>query len=116
MLKAGTETGSLINHVLSYDTQEAPEVGMGATILKWTDRQACTIIKVSKARITVQYDKVTRLDKGMSDSQQYTYEPDPSGPTRVFAKTKRGWRELGGRGMGNQLLVGRRDHYHDFSF
>lgn len=33
MMKAGTETGSAINHIMSCDLTTKPKVGDGATIL-----------------------------------------------------------------------------------
>lgn len=116
MLKAGTQTGSFFNHVYSGDIETVPQVGMGATILCWTDRHACTIIEVNKTgkTIIVQEDRATRIDgNGMSDAQSYEYARDESGTTYTFRKFKRGWKEVGG---GKGLLIGHRRHYHDFSF
>jgi len=115
-MKLGTETASVVNWMMSGMTVGAPspEVGMGCTVLKWTDRQAATIIKVTPKTLTVQYDHAKRVDKnGMSECQQYEYSRNPEGCTRVFRLTNRGWRETGG---GSSLLVGQRNHYHDFSF
>ena len=77
MLKLGTETGSLINHLYSRSAQTGEiAVGVGATILSWSDRKACTIIEVvaNKAGEIIEFraqsDKATRTDKnGMSDAQ-----------------------------------------------
>ena len=114
-LKLGKETGSMQNYLLS-GTIGAPEpkVGDGATVLAWTDRHAATIIKVTPATVTVQYDRAVRLDNnGMSECQSYRYERNPEGIVRVFRKTKRGWRETGG---GSALRIGERLAYHDYSF
>ena len=46
MLRLGTETGSLVNHVWSRTRPVGPEdvcEGMGATFLSWTDRHAATV-------------------------------------------------------------------------
>lgn len=113
-MKAGTETGSLMNHVMASGKQAEPKVGDGATICMWTDRKAGTIVKVTPTQVHVREDKATRTDKnGMSDSQEYTYEPDENGALTVFRKTKRGWRSTGG---GSYLTIGVRRAYHDFSF
>ena len=110
-MKLGTETGSLVNHVAS-TSDTVPEVGMGATILMWSDRKAGTIVKVTPTQIHVQEDTATRTDKnGLSESQEYTYEPDPKGSIRIFRKTKNGYR-WSGRG----LWVGVRQAYHDPTF
>jgi hypothetical protein len=112
MLKAGTETGSLTNHVMSYD-RTTPVVGMGATILCWTDRHAATVVKVTRTQCHVRRDKATRADaNGMSETQSYTYAPDPSQSVELFRLTKNGWRNSSGNG----LLIGHREEYYDFSF
>jgi hypothetical protein len=113
MLKAGTETGSLVNHVLSCAKHKTPRVGDGATVLCWTDRHAGTIMKVTRYSLTVQLDKAVRVDNnGMSESQEYRYEPDPDGRIEVFRVTKRGFKNKSGNG----LLIGTRNSYHDYSF
>lgn len=113
MLKAGTETGSLVNHVLS-GSGTAPKVGDGATILMWTDRHAGTVVKVSPSgkTVTVREDTATRIDSnGMSESQVYEYKPNALGKEWKFRLTKRGWRS-GSTGV----LFGTRQAYHDYSF
>lgn len=113
MMKAGTETGSLMNHIYSRCTNPEPQVGMGATVLMWTDRHAATIIRVTRCTITVQEDIATRVDgNGMSESQAYEYTANPQGRVTTFRKTKRGWRDSCGSG----LLIGTRRKYHDYSF
>ena len=115
-MKLGTETGSLVNHVLSNQDHQHDgiEPGVtGATILMWSDRRAATIVKVTKCQIHVQEDRAERVDKnGMSESQEYVYTRDETARVRVFRKTKRGWRDSSGAG----LMVGIRKAYHDFSF
>jgi hypothetical protein len=112
MIHAGTETGSLMNHVMSR-SEAVPEVGMGATILCWTDRTAGTIIKVTPTQVHVQRDIATRIDhNGMSESQEYRYESDPNGIVEVFRMTKKGYRNLSRNG----LLIGSRQAYYDYSF
>lgn len=62
--------------------------------MKWY-RHAGTVIKVTRCTVTVQEDKAIRTDtNGMSESQTYTYEPDPKGAVHVFRKTKNGWKCL----------------------
>ena len=118
---AGEQTGSLMNHVMSSAQAPDPQVGMGATVLCWTDRHAGTIIEVTANAFVVRRDKAIRTDPhGMSDSQDYRYEADPNGSLYMFKRVARGkakgaWRE---RGMkdGNGVLIGHRDAYHDYSF
>jgi hypothetical protein len=121
MMKIGTETGSLINHVMSASTSGIPEVGMGATILSWSDRTAGTIIAASDREFVVQVDTAKRTDnRGMSDCQSYEYSPNPDGITYAFKRVARGhakgeWR-MNGRKDGRSVIIGYRNQYFDFSF
>lgn len=114
-MRLGKETASVVNYVMS-GTAGAPEpaVGMGATILMWSDRHAATIVKVTPCTVTVKRDKA-RVVKGSAADGTAVYEftPDPDAEPKVFRKTKKGWRETGG---GAALRVGDRDEYHDPSF
>lgn len=65
-MKLGTDTGSLTNYLLSgTNGQPKPVVGMGATILSWTDRHPATIVEVSKDYkvIAIQRDNFARIDE-----------------------------------------------------
>lgn len=119
VLKAGRDTGSLMNHVYSRTVVEGAEIkpGTGVTILLWTDRHAGTIESVSPSgkTITVREDTATRTDaNGMSESQTYRFEPNPNGVLRTFRKQKDGGFREKNKGAG--LLIGARDEYYDFSF
>lgn len=129
MMKLGTRTGSLMNHVMSRSASPEPVAGMGATILGWTDRYPATIVDVTNDTITLREDNAVRTDKnGMSEAQEYEYTPDPTGCVYVFRKDRDGnWRECvkhpdSGRynmvkkGGGKGLMLGHRDKYYDFSF
>jgi hypothetical protein len=118
----------MINNVLSVATigQPAPEVGMGATELLYTDRHACTVIKVFEYRkqtyVTVQRDKA-KLTTGSTiyENQEYTFEANPSGrvDTYRFDGTRwvhvilndltNRWKNTGG----SNLRIGERDEYYD---
>lgn len=131
-MKLGTETGSLVNHIYSVATKGQPEptVGMGATILGWTDRNAVTITDVftagKRTYITAQQDHAKRIDtNGMSESQDYEYTPNPNGALYNFRQnpTNGRWEEVyknpeTGRWIksGRGLRIGDRDEYYDFSF
>lgn len=111
--------GSLINRAMEKSKQKTPEVGMGATILGYTDRNACTIISVEPKRITVQRDNAIRTDEnGMSEIQRYDINPNPNGVKSVFTLRKNGrWvRETESSNGGTYLLIGERQEYYDFSF
>lgn len=126
------QTGSLVNHLYAREVngQPTPEVGMGATLLSYTDRHAATITNVETIRgvmyITVQEDKSVRTDKnGMSECQDYEYSRDPNGREQTFRVGKSGmwervyknpetgrWKKTDCGG----LRIGHRNTYHDFSF
>ena len=123
-MKLGTETGSLMNHVFSGYNDE-PAVGMGATILMWSDRSPATIIEVNHSYIVIQEDRAERVDgNGMSESQSYEYSPDPEGAKRIYRKMKNGrWQEHYINPetkrlvkAGGYLSIGEREKYYDYSF
>ena len=128
----GTETGSLVNYVLSDENQPDAYVGMPATILGWTDRYPGTVIKLFKVGkssfMHIQADNFTAIPK--EDAQygehiDYTYSPNPNGSistyrqnangtwraVRLNADTRR-WIKSGGRG----IYLGEREKYWDPSF
>jgi len=132
-MKLGTQTGSLINHVMSGSNHPEPEIGMGVTILSWTDRHPGTIISIECKNcqpylIGITRDSYKRIDKnGMSESQEYTFETDWNDKHQIFyKKDKNGnWRSVTKSekdrwifcdNVGNEILIGRREKYHDFSF
>jgi|SRR5215471_2769688 len=111
--------GSLINTL--YDQSDAVhgakhqwKVGDGATYCGWSDRNAYTVIAVTRCSITLRRDKATRTDTNrMSDAQSYTFEPDPEGRVIKARLTKRGWRVGGQRGA---AIIPGRDEFYDYSF
>jgi len=121
MLKLGTETGSLVNHLYSGSTKIQPEVGLGATLLMWSDRIACTIteVKTNKQGIIksfiIQEDTATRTDQnGMSETQTYEYSSNPSGSQWTCKLRKNGTWKVMNYGYG--VLIGTREKYYDYNF
>jgi hypothetical protein len=110
-----TTTGSLVNHLSAGGGKSlVPVVGMGATHLMYTDREACTVIAVSPSgkTIKVQTDHAKRTDgNGMSECQKYEHTPNPNGVIYTVRLTKKGWRSKGAR-----FALGYRSTYHDYSF
>jgi hypothetical protein len=106
--------GSLMNRIAEVSAHPKPEIGMGATITCYTDRHAATIIAMTAKSVTVQEDSAVRTDSnGMCDSQTYAYYPNKGGKVSIFRKRKNGtWRNTDHNG----LVIGERDHYHDFDF
>lgn len=103
----------------------SPELGMGATILKYTERAAATVIEIttfkSGARkglpkeVLVQYDDFVILDGDESDgSARYSYSSNPENRTVAFVMASKGklagnWVEKGLGGRGWLLLLGQRE-------
>ena len=96
-----------------------PEVGMGATLILWSDRHAYTVVEVKSPRtIIVQRDNAKRTDNlGMSESQEYSYTPNPNAPKEVFTFRKNGrWVEKGKSIRNSPLVLGIREEYYDYYF
>jgi hypothetical protein len=107
----------IYNHIRLTEEMAIPAVGMGATYFGYTDRDAYTILSISKSGkgFTMQEDTATRTDtNGMSESQDYTFTPNPRGRVVTVKMTKNGWRVGGMRG--HKVAVGVRDSYYDYSF
>lgn len=111
-MKLGTQTGSVMNHLYSRMTkgQPKPEVGMGATILSWTDRHAATITNVEVTKnfiiLTVQEDNY-KLVKGsqMDGSAEYEFTPNPNGRTMHFRFEAGAWRQIAKNSKTGRLRV-----------
>lgn len=127
MMKLGTQTGSLVNHIYSRTSNpETIVVGMGATICMWSDRHAVTIVEIGKGYLVTQADTVTRVDgNGISESQSYEYTPNPEGSLQYWKLDKNGkyrtaYKNENGRlvfaGSSCHLGIGYREEYYDFSF
>ena len=129
-MEFGSQTGSLINHVMSTSAQVEPEVGMPATILSWTDRGAATVTGVfeknGRTYIEVTYDVATIVRGSVLDgSAEYQYERDSNGSVRHFRREKNGewvavWKNKEtGRWVKSSrggILLGHRETYVDPSF
>lgn len=130
-MKLGTQTGSVTNHVFGRMTkgQPTPEVGMGATLLGWTDRHAATITKVWQERgftwieVKRDYAKVIKGSVYLGNAE-YEYSPDAEAGAHTFrAKGADGkWQavflaETGRwRTTDTGLRIGERETYRDPSF
>ena len=102
-----------------------PIVGMGVTQLLYSDRRAFTVIRiVDDKTIFVQEDTAVRMDNnGMSDSQRYSYNPNPNGHIYELRMCVDGhWRNAPFMfqnefmSAGAVFMVGHRDAYHDYSY
>lgn len=113
-------TNSLVNNIMAHSKQTIPSVGMGCTQLCWSDRHAFTIVEIiSPKEIKVQADTAVRVDKnGMSESQDYRFEPNPNGRTEIVTLRKNGRWVTQGSAMNNgtSWFIGDREEYYDYSF
>ena len=113
-------TGSLVNNVYGNSSNPTPEIGMGATVLHWTDRTACTIVEIpNPTTVVVTADLAVRTDDwGMSDAQSYEYTPQPDGHRVTYTLRKNGAWVTKGQPMkdGTRLAIGVRQQYYDYSF
>lgn len=135
-MKLGTETGSVMNYLESRMVigEPKPVVGMGVTMLGWTDRYPGTITKVDEiagSKVTLYIIEVTadkyELVSGttMDGSAEYEYSPNPDGYVEMFRKNKKTlmWEPVGrnenGRLVkreGKGIVLGKRERYYDPTF
>lgn len=129
MMNLGTQTGSLVNHLMSRSAPQEPQVGMPATLLSWSDRDPATVIEVfvkgKTTYFTVQSDAWKALKPvGLSEDQDYEYFRDPDGTTYTFRQSRQGgWEGVRlnpetGRYLkgGANIMLGRREKYVDPTF
>ena len=111
--------GSFQNLVAGTNPALVPAVGMGVTHCSWSDRDPFTIVEVlSPRKLVVQSDNYERTDNnGMSESQAYTFTPNPEGHKVTITLSKNGqWIREGESIKATKYILGRRDRYHDYSF
>lgn len=96
---------------------ELPTVGMGATIHVGSDSYPGTVIQVTRngQRVVIQEDVATRVDNnGISESQDYTYEPNLNGEIYIATLRQDGSYRVTGSRM--PVSIGFRRKYLDPSF
>lgn len=108
-------------------TPATAKVGDGATVCLWSDQHAATIIKVTKASVTVRYDKATRdpnfkpefVIGGFAahctnqEEQTYTYEPDENGAVETYRWSNK---ECRYGTYNNPHLIAGRHEFYDYNF
>lgn len=99
-------------------TSEEPVVGMGATLILWSDRRACTIVQVTHngKRIVIQRDAIEWTPDPTRPGQILitNYLPDPQGELHHVTKRKDGTYRL--TGSKTIVRIGVRDEYYDPTF
>tara|TARA_S200002703_G_scaffold74073_4_gene63951 strand:- start:14 stop:400 length:387 start_codon:yes stop_codon:yes gene_type:complete len=128
MMRLGTQTGSLVNHILSRGVAQEVAVGDPATVLHWSDRSPATVVEIfTKGKFTyfvTQEDHAKRTDSnGYGGQQEYEYSRNPNGREQTWKVTPEGiigvYRNPEtGRFVknGESVAVGRREKYRDPSF
>lgn len=132
----GTQTNSLVNHVYARATvgQPKPAVGMGATLLDWTDRRPATITsvveiggsKVWRWEILVTEDACEVVKGSAHDgSAEYTFTASPERQSQMFRFNKKVGKWVSGYmsqttgrfcvGLGG-IRIGSREKYVDPTF
>lgn len=100
-------------------TNVEPQVGLGGTVLMYSDTYPVTIVRVQPREIVVQEDKATPIP-GRTwplKADDYTYESDPKARLEIFTLRKNGrWVKAGQSMNGERLMVGPRKKYLDPSF
>lgn len=107
--------------------EHPPRIGDGATIRHYSDRTACTVIRVSPSGKTIhlQEDEAS-LDGWKPEivaggfaghcinnmEQQYTYRPNAGGTVHVARLCKDGRFRTRNR----EVVVPGRRHFHDYNF
>lgn len=111
--------GSLQNRLQERMVQPMPEIGMGATELLYTDRNAYEVIAVKDARHCTVREYDCKLKEG-SDwlDQDYEFISNPKNRTANLFLTKKGrWVQRYDNGYyGNYFRLGVADQYRDPSF
>lgn len=134
-MKLGTQTNSLVNHLYARGTIGQPKaaVGMGVTLLGWTDRNAGTITKVTEIGgskkialyIEIVQDKAVLISGSIaSESQEYQYSAGNGAPCMFRQLHSGAWEEVRlnpdtgkfNKTNGKGLRIGERDTYRDPSF
>lgn len=111
--------GSLQNRLAEAAKMPEPVVGMGATELMYSDREAYEVIEVMDERhITVRSMKSTMKPGTDWLDQEYDYASDPNGTiAHLFRKKNGQWVErYPGGTYGNGFALGYMEKYRDPSF
>ena len=135
-MNLGTQTSSLVNHLYSRMTVGAPKpvAGMAATVLRWSDRQAATVVSVTELdgklwsyQIEVAEDDVEVVSGSTHDgSAQFVSRASlGAGYKHLYRMDRKTGRWVCGymnaqtgkfNKLSGGLILGKRDHYVDPSF
>lgn len=122
----GQRYGSLINHLVGGAQSREPEVGMEATICRWSDRSPAEVAEVVRFKsgprkgeirgVRVRDMRAILVSGSEFDgSATYRYERMPDAPlSRLYLRDARGAYRQANDGPG--LALGAAEKYHDPSF
>jgi hypothetical protein len=119
-MKLGTETGSVVNWIMSGDVAK-PEVGKGATVLGWTDRYAYEVDSVSadgKSCVVYELDAKRADSNGRSECQTYEFSKPENPYFQNLVYRYNAWRRKtnDGRFVKIDIIFGVKQKYYDYSF
>lgn len=104
--------GSFQNVMIANAKGAQPEVGMGVTQVRWTDRYPFTVIKVNTPRmLTIQADKVVPEPHPSGYAKEISQDPDGQVLTIRHHRDDK-WYDNGG----TVYTVGKRAYYYDHGF
>jgi hypothetical protein len=104
-----------------------PSAGDGATICRFSDRTACTVVRVTPSGHTLYLQPDTATLDGWkpkiipggfsghcvnNEEQRYTYEANPNAPFHRATRRKDGRFRTS---QGESVIPGR-NHFHDYNF
>lgn len=124
-MKLGTETNSVINSLQARGTigQPKPVVGMGATLLLWTDRHAATIVSVEEIGGGKRYRWVIGVQRDRDTLTGFERNPEASIALYASAPGDGPWKRVERNAKGRLVLapgiglrIGEREEYRDPSF
>ena len=112
--------GNIINRLKEDFKSITPEIGMGATMILWSDRIPFTIHKVEGKKLWASMDNAKMTEGNMqSEKQVYIYSNlNKDKPERwvLFTFRKDGRWHRGTTLQGSVLVIGNRERYDDPSF
>lgn len=96
-MKLGSDTTSYTNYLLAkpHTDEPYPQAGEGATILRRSDRLACTVIEAftvnDRLFVRVQEDAIEHEQSLSGGDVSLRYICNPNGPEHVFFKAHNGY-------------------------
>ena len=91
-----------------------PHVGQGATIHLWSDRHACTIVRVVRFKTNGKIKGVeVQRDNAVWNGVEYVYTPNPDAYVDLFLKGKD---DRYKNKVGESLTIGVRSEHFDLTF